>query len=631
MAKVQVVGHHFALDTTLEVLQRLRLVHLVDVHAAGFDLDPLPVEDSRPFELDRLRGLRARLEALARLRLDPAEEEEPSRGVDAHDYATVDLDALAAELDELTPRVELLVGRLDDLDAEADALPRHVASLRRLLPLMPELGPLERYETVALLVDRRYEGVLDALSEELASLTGDRFEVISDRLDARTVGAALVFPPEASGAVHALLGREQVSQVRLPTPFERLTFSDALVAMERRLAELPGDVEATRRALDELLIPGPDWQAARCLEARVAQLEARRALGATRRTFVATGWVPRARLPRLTETLAAEAGDAVAVEVLEPGPGEEPPALLANPAPARPFEFLVRLLALPRYGTIDPTLLMSVFMPLFFGMMLGDIVYGAVLLAGSVWLGRRHGGRSPALRAVGRVLMLGAAWAVVWGVVYGEALGDLGRRAFGLQPIWISREEGLEPLLVFSVAVGAAHVTLGLALGIWAAWHARRPHDLAQRAATLLALGGLFLLAGVAAGRLPGGFLTPAVAALVAGLAVLVGVDGVLGIVLGPLELLGVLGNVLSYLRIAAIGLASVELARVANELGAAGPLWLGVVVATFFHALNLALGAFSPTIQALRLHYVEFFGRFYEEGGQPYVPFGASLTGSGR
>ncbi len=85
------------------------------------------------------------------------------------------------------------------------------------------------------------------------------------------------------------------------------------------------------------------------------------------------------------------------------------------------------------------------------------------------------------------------------------------------------------------------------------------------------------------------------------------------------------IGNVLSYLRIAAIGLASVYLARVANELGAAAPLLIGLVVATLFHTLNLALGAFSPTIQSLRLHYVEFFGKFYEPGGKEFSPFGAS------
>ena len=69
-------------------------------------------------------------------------------------------------------------------------------------------------------------------------------------------------------------------------------------------------------------------------------------------------------------------------------------------------------------------------------------------------------------------------------------------------------------------------------------------------------------------------------------------------------------------------------LARVANELGAAGPLWIGLIVATLFHALNLVLGVFSPTIQALRLHYVEFFGKFYESGGKAFHPFGVGPEG---
>ena len=134
-----------------------------------------------------------------------------------------------------------------------------------------------------------------------------------------------------------------------------------------------------------------------------------------------------------------------------------------------------------------------------------------------------------------------------------------------------------------------------------------------------------FVVAVVVAERLPSGFVTPGVAALIVGLAVMMASGGTMGLLMGPLELLGTLGNVLSYLRIAAIGLASVFLAKVANELGAAAPLWLGILIGTLFHSLNLALGAFSPTIQALRLHYVEFFSKFYEDGGDEYRPFGAA------
>ena len=132
-------------------------------------------------------------------------------------------------------------------------------------------------------------------------------------------------------------------------------------------------------------------------------------------------------------------------------------------------------------------------------------------------------------------------------------------------------------------------------------------------------------LAAVATDRVPGGML----AGLVAGAVVAVGVvllivgRGALGLVMGPLELVGTLGNVLSYLRLAAVGLASTYLALVANELALIGPIWLGIFVGVFFHTLNLALASFSPMIQALRLHYVEFFSKFYEGGGQPFRPFG--------
>jgi len=94
-------------------------------------------------------------------------------------------------------------------------------------------------------------------------------------------------------------------------------------------------------------------------------------------------------------------------------------------------------------------------------------------------------------------------------------------------------------------------------------------------------------------------------------------------VMLGPLELFGMIGNVLSYLRLAAVGLASVYLAVVANELAVAGPIWIGVVVAALLHALNLVLAGFTPAIQALRLQYVEFFSKFFVGGGRAFRPFG--------
>ena len=112
---------------------------------------------------------------------------------------------------------------------------------------------------------------------------------------------------------------------------------------------------------------------------------------------------------------------------------------------------------------------MAMFLPLFFGIMLGDIAYGLILFALALWARRRWGRRSAVLADLTHILGIGAAWAVVWGVVYGEAFGDLGHRVVGLEPIWINREEAIEPLLVFAIAIGAAHIVLGLVLGLWVA------------------------------------------------------------------------------------------------------------------------------------------------------------------
>jgi V/A-type H+-transporting ATPase subunit I len=126
-----------------------------------------------------------------------------------------------------------------------------------------------------------------------------------------------------------------------------------------------------------------------------------------------------------------------------------------------------------------------------------------------------------------------------------------------------------------------------------------------------------------AADALPQALLTPGFVLLLVGTVLLIYTIGWIGLLLAPIEILGTVGNILSYLRLAAIGLSSVYLAKVTNDLaGSSGNLIIGFIIAALGHSLNIALGILSPTIQSLRLHYVEFFGKFYEAGGAGYRPF---------
>lgn len=631
MAKVRILGPKGRLEAALEELHRLEIVHLTDVEEEGYGVGALPEEARRPSRADELRFLVAELEALLDL-IGPEAGHREARSDLVPGAA--DAAAIRRGLDGVAPKVEELRARLERLRDEEVVLPRYVEPLEQLLPLVPDLAHLDeealdrlRLDTVALVLNTDDESLVEALRAELAVELGARFELVHKKIDEGVVGCVLVFTHDDSEAVHGLLGKEHVRHVALPREYEKHSLAGTVAAMGERIAELPAEIEATQKELEGVLRPHEDeWRTQLAgLRAELEQLDAVGLAGGTRRAFVVACWTPKGELPRLRAELERRVGPAVVIEELPSSRyDEKTPVLMKNAKPARPFEFLVKFMDLPRPGTLDPTGLMTLFLPIIFGAMVGDVVYGLLLLGVAILVKRRY--REPgAVRDLSSVLLVGSVWSVVFGFVFGEALGNLGKDLLGFDfALWFYRPDGLVPLLVFAVALGAAHVVLGLLLGIWQGWQERHRGEVMERLGTLVAIAGVFGLAGLAAGMLPGGAVTPAVAAVAVGLVLMMASHGRMGLLMGPLELIGALGNILSYLRIAAVGLASAYLAIVANEFAAVGPLWLGVIIATFFHALNLALAGFSPMIQAMRLHYVEFFSKFYAGGGRAFRPFGS-------
>lgn len=633
MAKVRIIGPRWDLDSVLEQLHRMELVHFADVQDEESEVVPLPRDERRDERADELRVLAAELEALL--------------GIlgSKHEYRTdrvpgsVNAVRIRKQLEEISPRVEELTQRLDALRDEQIILPRYLRPLEHLLPLMPELARLEernsdllQLDTMALVLNTEDERVVDALRQQLSDRLGGRYELAYETIEEGAIGCVLVFQHKDSGVVRDLLGEEHIRPTMLPEEYENLSLYGTVAAMKERLEEVPGEISETKEELRALLKPyEQEWRMLLAtLRAELEQLEAVAHAGATRRTFVLAGWVPGSRLDNLREELEQHVGLEVVVEKVPTDPhDEETPVLLRNRTIAQPFESLVRLLDLPKPGTLDPTGLMALFLPFMFGVIVGDVVYGLILLGIALWMKRRFT-EPGTLRDLASVLVIGSIWSIIFGFVYGEGLGNLARRLLGYDwALWTYRPEALTPILIFGLAVGATHVVLGLLLGIWQSWQERHRGELLERVGTLAVLAGLFILAGFAAGLLPDNAITPAVAVMIVGLVVIMASQGKMGLMTGPLELIGAVGNVLSYLRLAAVGFASAYLAIVANEFAFVAPLWIGIIVAAFFHALNLALAAFSPMIQSLRLHYVEFFTKFYSGGGRPFAPFGARLADS--
>lgn len=358
---------------------------------------------------------------------------------------------------------------------------------------------------------------------------------------------------------------------------------------------------------------------------RLATAAAAELSAVTAHAFAIDGWLPEADVPDLRRCVLQRFGGAVVIEQLarEEWSHREPPVVLSNPSLFKPFEALTALLPLPRYGSIDPTPFVAVGFPMLFGMIVGDVGYGLVLAVIATII-RARSREASIWNTLSRIALPCALFSIVFGALYGELFGSAGQQWFGLRPLLFDREQAVMAGLFVALGVGVVHTVLGLVLGMIASGGSRRAVMSRGVQLVMMLLIVLALLSAVHV--LPSALFTPLAIAALVGFPILLVLEGIIA----PIEFLSTLSSTLSYVRIMALGTASVLLAVVANSMiGLFGSALVGVLFGVLFHLVNFALGVFSPTIHALRLHYVEFFRQFYSPGGARYEPLrhGATST----
>jgi len=608
MTRVRVAGPRVLLDRTLGVLQDAAVVHVTR--------PALPETGIGPYDRER-RSLRRILEDdETALRLLGAGLPLPRRGV-----PELSLPRAAALARRTRRRAERIARAISDLEDERVVLLRYQEFVSAFRPLLEsELAwPDGRAFYVVLRAGARR--AVQRLREHLEVTVDGQVEVLSRPLASGETAVLILSSAEAGVRVAQLLGAARVQELPAPEGLGETSLLRALPRLPLRLEEVARAItarEAERRSLRDAVLD--DLESLRAwLHDRLLIVDARGQAHAGRHLFVIEGWMPESELSRLAALVLRELGPDVMVEavVTETSGRSDAAVELANPPLFRPFEVITRMLPLPRYGTIDPTPVVAVFFPMFVGLMLGDVGMGLLVAALAVTLRLRSKPRST-LRAVSSMAGACAAFAVVFGLLFGELFGDLGSRVFGMRPLGFDRQNAIVPFLALSVAIGVVHVLLGLTLAVVNAWRTGHRREAVGRgvAASMVALTVLAVLAAVR--LIPRALFTPAVVALLVAFPCLVLLEGVLAVI----DLLSNFGQILSYARIMALGTASLMLAVVANRMvGAMGSALIGVLFALLFHVVNFVIGLFSPTIHALRLHYVEFFGRFFSAGGTAYRP----------
>ncbi len=497
----------------------------------------------------------------------------------------------------------------------------------RFEQLVVALAPLDHAVDAALdpelhgLVLKTDPEALALLEAEVRRLTGGVCEVKAKALDDESTGVLLVVPRAAGRAVTSLLFERGVEEVRLPSSYSGRSLVELLLLLAARGRALPAEIAAADAAFEAFAARAGTALADARLRAAAALSRRRAAAGCgeTRFAFVVSGYMPEDEVPALRAAAAAELGDGVALFSRPPLPAEfgDVPVVLRNRTVIRPFERLLALVPLPRYGSVDPSPWLAVFFPLFFGLVLGDLAFGVLGIAVSLLVRRARWGGGE-----GRDLATVAFWcsisAALFGVLFGEAFGELGAHV-GIHPLVLDRRRAFMDFLGVALAVGGVHVISGMALGVASAIRGGHVKEVIGRAAKLLLLVASAAAVASVAGALPRATLVPVVATVGGLLVVAVVFEGPMA----ALDLVLGLGNVLSYSRLMALGLASVMLAEVANGVATdLDPPAAGLALAVLLHAVNFTLGLVSPTIAALRLHYVEFFEKFYDPGGAPFRPF---------
>lgn len=619
MSKVRILGPRDRLPDVLRTLQDLSLVHLAPpTVAAGAPLSRAQLATREARERGHLLAILADIEAaLSELNVTATGPLRAAARADPADL--VRWARLAWRVRREAERLRLQLIALEEEKALILKYEQFFSAFRSLLEAETRWPNATAYHV---LVRGSDAGTIPKLRAALTAAIGDAFETYTHPLVSGEIALLIIVAAPAAAHVERLLAQAQVEEIPVPAAYGGGTLSAAIPAMLARLTELPGAIDAGRkRGLDLGREHGVELaRASAAVHDRLQELEALPLSGVTPRAFVLEGWVPTRSCGTLEGRLRSAFGDTVAVSEVstEEWASQEAPVVLSNPRLFRPFETLTNVFPLPRYGTIDPTPFVAVFFPAFFGLMVGDVGYGAVLAALGLLL-HRISKPGTVLRNVAEIIGPCALFSIVAGFLFGEVFGDFGNRQLGLRPILFDRHEAMMPFLLLAVALGAVHVLLGLGLGV-ASTIRRHPRQAMGRglSAVMVMLVILALLAAVKV--LPGDFFTPAVIGLLVAFPLLIVLEGVVA----PIELLSTLGNILSYARIMALGVASVMLAVVANRMaGAIGSVAVGVMFALLFHLVNFAIALFSPTVHALRLHYVEFFGKFYSPGGVRYQPFG--------
>lgn len=663
MSRVVVAGSKDVISPVVEKLHELRLLHIVNYNGNQPDFElGKPIGKAREYSenLIKLRSVTRYLD----IKNKAPEKTYPESQV---------LSEMDNLLNNVGADVTATFERITEIEAEIKSKQDQIRSLSPLTVLPLPLEAYHGYDSLATFV-----GTAATPVEADVARVSPVNEVFTGT--AKNASYVAVFVPvEKAGEVSAVLSEHGFSEMSIPKLEGNVDSAIASLngnvkSLEGELAPLQKKLADMKKQYEDLMLATDEY-----LSMQVNKAESPLRFAETENAFVIDGWVPSDQYSRLKSELESAAGGKLDVQLIADKEaddlvkgGEDVPTKMDNPSIVKPYELITRLFAIPEYKEFDPSLLIFVFFPIMFGMILGDVGYGVIIFLILVMLKKRF--RTEGWQQLINIVMIASVWAIIFGIVYGEIFGPLGLWNYMMGMLTHHEMEALQnaglffgegvygslgrigPLGVFplyrlatnavllligvSLFIGVIHCSVGSILGIKTELnYGEKRHAYFERLPVMLfQVFFAIALLGLVMGQMIMVYIGAAVIVLSVVMMVM-GPEGAMGLAHTP----SYVSNLISYLRLLAIGLASVGLAYAANQLafyvimpmlsgGATNSadfsipaIVVGIMILVAVHFINILLGILSPFMHPLRLHYVEMFTKFYSAhgGGVEYSPFG--------
>lgn len=369
------------------------------------------------------------------------------------------------------------------------------------------------------------------------------------------------------------------------------------------------------------------------LEVEAARAEIASKFSKSKSLHILEGWIIGSDYDKIKE-IVSKYGDKAALEEAYFGHEEMPPTVLDNPKIVSPLEFITKSYSMPNYYELDPTIAYLIALPVLYGMIVGDVIYGIISALLAMWLMKKFE-KSYIMSNVSKIWLYSSIPTMIFGIIFDEWAGmshyhlaEYIGKWTGAElihgPLYagLHRMENILLLVGLSAAMGILHLTAGFIFGAINEWHHNKKHAFAKIAWIGVEVGIVLALLPQL-GMLPADFTTAGLIVLVISIIGLGLTEGIIGII----EVPGFAGNILSYSRIAAVGIAGVVIAELLNEFLIPLPEqgWMALIMIPIFiilHIMNCFVAMFEALIQGGRLNIVEFRSKFLHGGGDVFIPF---------